>query len=82
MIKQEVLEKALRLAINNSREIHVVISDNKYEYVNDEEICYDENLHKPIAITIYPDSAYEFPNRNHGILEKDKHGELYLNQIS
>lgn len=82
MIKQETLEKALRLAINNSQEIHVVISGRKYEYLNLEEITYDENCDKEILIIIYPDSTYEFPNRNHGILETDKHGELFLNQIN
>jgi len=81
MIKQETLEKALRLAIHSSKEIHVVISGHKYEYLNDEEICYDENISKPIAITIYPDHTYDFPNSTHGIIEHDKHGNLILNQI-
>ena len=54
----------------------------KQEYLNSEEITFDENCDKPIVITIYPDSTYEFPNRNHGILEIDKHGELFLNQIN
>ena len=82
MIKQETLEKALRLAIHNSREIHVVINGHKYEYLNDEEICFDDNFYKPIVITIYPDSTYELPNRNHGVIEEDKHGNLVLNQIN
>ena len=75
MIKQEVLKYALRLAIHNSEEIH-------YEYLNSEEISYDENTNKPIVITIYPDYTYEFPNRNHGILETNKNCELFLNQIN
>jgi len=81
MIKQEVLEKALRLAIHNSREIYVVINGRKYEYLNNEEISHDENINKPIVITIFPDSTYEFPNRDHGILESDRHGNLIINQI-
>jgi len=82
MIKQEVLEKALRLAIHNSREIYVVINGKKYEYLNSEEVSYDENINKPIVITIFPDSTYEFPNYTHGILETNEHGELFLNQIN
>ena len=82
MIKQETLEKALRLAINNLTEIYVVISGKKYQYLNSEEISFDENCDKEIAITIYSDSTYEFPNRSHGILETNKHGELFLNQIN
>jgi len=82
MIKQETLEKALHLAIHNSTEIYVVISGKKYEYLNSEEITFDENYDKEIVITIYPDSTYEFPNRNHGILETDISGELFLNQIN
>ena len=82
MIKQEILEKALRLAIHSSTEIHVAISGKKYEYLNSKEITYDENTNKPIVITIYPDSTYEFPNRNNGILETNKNGELFLNQIN
>jgi len=82
MIKQETLEYALRLAINNSREIYVVVSGRKYEFLNDEELCYDENICKPIAITIYPDSTYDFPNRSHGIIETDRHGNLILKQIN
>jgi len=82
MIKQETLEKALRLAINNSREIYVVICGHKYEYLNSDEISYDENCDKPIVITIFPDSTYELPNRGHGILESDRHGNLIMNQIN
>ena len=82
MIKQEVLEKALRLAINNSTEIHVVISGKKYKYLNSEEISFDENCDKEIVITIYPDSTYQFPNYTHGVLETNEHGELVLNQIN
>jgi len=82
MIKQEILEKALRLAIHNSQEIHIAISGKKYEYLNSEEISFDENCDKEIVITIYPDSTYEFPNRNHGVLETNKNGELFLNQIN
>jgi len=82
MIKQETLEKALRLAINNLTEIYVVINGKKYEYLNDEEISHDENINKPIVITIYPDSTYEFPNYTHGVLETNEHGELVLNQIN
>jgi len=82
MIKQETLEKALRLAFHNSTEIHVVISGHKYEYLNNEEISHDKNINKPIVITIFPDSTYEFPNRNHGILESDRYGNLIMNQIS
>jgi len=82
MIKQETLEKALRLAIHSSKEIHVVINGKKYEYLNSEEISYDENINKPIAITVYPDYTYEFPNYNHGILETNEHGKLFLKQIN
>jgi len=82
MIKQETLEKALRLAVHNSREIHVVINGKKYEYLNSEEVCHDENINKPIVITIFPDFTYEFPNYTHGNLETNEHGNLILNQIN
>jgi len=47
-----------------------------------QEISHDENINKPIVITIFPDSTYEFPNYTHGVLEINEHGELVLNQIN